>query len=201
MNNSSGDRIEITMSGLKVNIYAVVLFLPVIFGITWMYHYIWERTFFDLSKNLYQIKSLLNLPFSDNIQTIVIGLFIFMIGVVLHELLHAITCAVYGKKNFKSFEFGIIWKALAPYAHCKEPLTMKVYRIVIIMPGLILGIFPAIAGIALGNDLISLYAMIFTGVAGGDVIMFWKLRNLDAKILVQDHPDKIGCYIIDESDT
>ncbi|MFC1564271.1 metalloprotease family protein [candidate division KSB1 bacterium] len=195
--NSPDTRIEITMSGLKVNIYAIVLFIPVIFGFSGIYYMIWERGFFDLSKNLFQIKNLINLPLSDINQTLVIGLFILIIGVVLHELLHGIVCAVYGKKGFKSFEFGIIWKALAPYAHCKEPLTVKAYRIVIIMPGLILGVIPSLTGIILGNDLMTLYGMIFTGVAGGDIIIFWKLRKLESGNLVQDLPDKIGCYIVE----
>jgi hypothetical protein len=61
------------------------------------------------------------------------------IGIILHEL-HGITWAKYTKDGFKSIRFGVLWKFLTPYCHCKEPLV-KHYIIGGIMPAIVLGLF------------------------------------------------------------
>jgi len=196
-NNTSGKCMEITISGLKANVYSILLIIPIIIIFSMSYFLLWERNLFKSLKILIQGKSLVNIPLSDSHQILLLGLIILIIGAALHELIHGIACALYCKKGYKSFKFGIIWKALAPYAHCKEPLTVKAYRIVIIMPGLMLGIIPSTIGIVLGNSLVAFFGMIFTSVAGGDIIMFWLTRKLQSNTLVQDIPDRIGCYIIE----
>ena len=158
---------------------------------------IWERNPFEALKKLEQGKELINIPLSNTHQIMILGLIILIIGIVLHELIHGIVCSIYSKSGFQSFKFGILWKGLALYAHCKEPLNVRAYRIVIIMPGLILGVIPSLIGIILGNSRITLYGMIFACVAGGDIIMFWLTRKLEPNTMVQDIPDRIGCYIIE----
>jgi len=59
---------------------------------------------------------------------------VIIIGVVLHELIHGIVFASFAKQGFKSIKFGIIWKMLTPYAHCKEPLRVRPYMLGVVMP-------------------------------------------------------------------
>ncbi len=190
---------EISISGLKANIYSIILIIPILLLYSIPFIFIWNHNPFESMKLLIVGKKLVDIPISHSNQLMIIGILILSTGSILHEIIHGIVCAVYAKKGFRSFEFGIIWKALAPYAHCKEPLTAKAYRLVIIMPGLVLGVIPSAIGIAAGNGLIILFGILFTVVAGGDIIMYWLTRKLTPDTLVQDIPDKIGCYVIENS--
>ena len=80
---------------------------------------------------------------------------------------------------------------MAPYAHCREPLSPGAYRLSIVMPGLLLGDIPVLAGWCTGNVLVLLFGVLFCWAAAGDVVILWLSRNI-ATGMLQDHPDKIG---------
>jgi hypothetical protein len=124
------------------------------------------------------------------------GTVAILVGIFLHELLHGMGWIVFAKKGFHSLQFGFMTPELAPYAHCKEPLPVYAYRVGIILPGLLLGFFPAIFGIVTGNFCWLCYGIFFTWAASGDFIMFWMIRHLKRNTLVMDHPDKLGCIIL-----
>ena len=69
---------------------------------------------------------------------------IIFLGMVLHELIHAISWLQYCKKKFKSIEIGMQWNDFTPYCHCKETLKVWQYAIGCALPGIILGLIPAI---------------------------------------------------------
>ncbi|MBN2777036.1 MAG: DUF3267 domain-containing protein [Bacteroidales bacterium] len=78
-------------------------------------------------------------------------MYVFIGGVVLHEILHAITWGIFAKKGFKSIKFGFKIKYLTPYCHCKEALRVKHYKLGAAMPLIILGIIPSLYGIVFGD--------------------------------------------------
>ncbi|MBS3767987.1 MAG: DUF3267 domain-containing protein [Candidatus Cloacimonetes bacterium] len=120
---------------------------------------------------------------------------IIIIGIILHEFLHGITWALYTKKGFKSINFGIKWKMLAPYCHCKEPLKVKHYLLGTLMPAFILGFIPGIFSWVFGSLGLLVFGLFFTMVASGDLLVAYSLRKASANNLVQDHPSKVGCVI------
>jgi hypothetical protein len=124
------------------------------------------------------------------------GIVSILVGIFLHEMLHGIGWIVFAKKNFRSLHFGFMMPAMAPYAHCKESLPVCAYRVGIILPGFLLGFFPAIFGIVTGSFCWLCYGMFFTWAASGDFIMFWLIRHLKGTTLVMDHPYKLGCIIL-----
>ena len=63
------------------------------------------------------------------------------------------------------------------------------------MPGLVVGLLPSLVGIATGNGWIMLFGLFFTFAAGGDLLVLWLIRKVDAKVLVEDHPTNAGCYV------
>ena len=175
---------EITIGTGKANIYALFLVVPSLIVFYIPFRLIWKSSFPEITKS--------TVP--DDMVTI-IG--VLVIGIVLHELIHGMTWAYFCKKGFKSIKFGIVWKALTPYCHCKEILKMKHYKAGAFMPGIILGLIPSIIGIISGNLGILYFGLIFTFAAGGDFIIVWMLRKEAYDSQVQDHPEKIGCIIYD----
>ena len=101
----------------------------------------------------------------------------------------------------RSIKFGISWKLLTPYCHCKESLTIEDYRIVLLTPLIILGIIPTFIGLIIGHNDIYGFGLLFILAAGGDLIIFWKLRNENKNTLALDSPDKCGCVIYESEES
>lgn len=186
MNNSK----EITVSAFKANLYAILMMFPIIGLIGIPYLYLWGDGSFESvvidSGFIIEPENLF----------IVIYFTIFLTGIFLHELIHAVFWARNCISGFKSIKFGVKWKALAPYTHCTESMDISAYRTGVMTPGLILGILPSAVGLVSGNLFAALFGIAFTCAAGGDIIILWLLRNVPPGTIVQDHNDKIGCYII-----
>jgi hypothetical protein len=126
-----------------------------------------------------------------------VKLFIVLVsGMILHEGLHALTFAAFCKNGFRSVNFGIKWKHLSPYVHCREILSLNQYRLGTLMPGLILGIIPTIIGVASGNAWLLIYGVFFTAGAAGDFLSLIKLNGVDPSYRVKDHPDDLGFILI-----
>ncbi len=120
---------------------------------------------------------------------------VLIAGIALHELIHGFTWAIFAKRGFKSIKFGVLWKMLTPYCHCKEPLKVKEYIIGAIAPAILLGIFPAVFAIFNGNVGMLVFGMFFTMAACGDFLIIDLIRKEDPNDLVEDHPTEAGCYI------
>lgn len=116
-------------------------------------------------------------------------------GIVLHELIHAAAWAFYGQKPLTIIRFGFNWRALAPYAHCPEPMEAGAYRLGALAPGLLLGVIPSIIALCTGPTWLFFAGLIFTLAASGDFLILWILRGVPSQYLVQDHPSRAGCFV------
>jgi ABC-type branched-subunit amino acid transport system permease subunit len=116
-----------------------------------------------------------------------------LIGV--HELLHGIGFKFFGKVAWTDIKYGIMWKELMPYAHCKKEIGINAYRAAVLLPLIVLGIIPMIIGLVVGNGVITTVGTWMTVAALGDVIIFYLLLPYDARCKIKDHPDKIGCEV------
>jgi len=128
-----------------------------------------------------------------------LGIYLLVIilgGSILHELIHGLTWSFFLKRGFKAIKFGFMWKAIAPYCHCKDPIKVRYYRLGIIMPLLVLGIVPLILAIISGSGYLVIFGGFFTLGAGGDIFAMIMLRNFDGDIWVNDHPKKMGFYVL-----
>lgn len=65
----------------------------------------------------------------------------------------------------------------------------------ILMPGLVLGVLPALIGLALGLPNWVLFGWFFTGAAAGDVIMAGMMLKEPATVKLQDMDNALGFYI------
>jgi len=189
-------REELTLNTGKANIYALVFVIPVIlvFGIPYYILYVKEINSEKLIVLLSKFHNLVRLQ----------GLWYllaFLAGIVLHELIHGINMSFFCKNGFRSIKFGFMWQYLTPYVHCTEPLPKKRYITGAVMPSIVLGILPAIAGILCRNPGLLFYGMFFTYASGGDFLIIWLLRNQSKNTLVLDHEAKVGCYLLENEYT
>ncbi len=179
---------KLTIDLVWANVFGVLILIPIllIFGLP--YYFIWQPAT-DFQQQI------------DNLELQGLGidsLLIFgtlILGIVLHELIHGITWAKFAKDGFKSIKFGILWKMLTPYCHCKEALNVKHYIIGAITPAVILGVMPSLFAIMIGNVWLLFFGIFFTMAAGGDFLVINLIRKENSADFVQDHPSEAGCYI------
>jgi len=174
---------DLSVSMAKANLYGLMV-LPLVVLQSILYLGVWgSERFFDG----------LAIMFGK----LVYFMLIFIAGTILHELIHEVSWSYFGKKPLNAIKFGFRLKALTPYAHCKEPLGVRAYRTGALMPGFVLGILPSGIGIITGNGWIMIFGLLFTLASGGDLLVLWLIRKVKAGELVQDHPTKAGCYVIE----
>ncbi|MCO5291110.1 MAG: DUF3267 domain-containing protein [Chitinophagaceae bacterium] len=120
---------------------------------------------------------------------------IFLAGIVAHELVHGITWALFAKKGFRSIKFGVLWKYITPYCHCKEPLQIRHYLIGAITPFIFVGLLPAVYAIITGSINWLLFGIFYTVGAVGDFLIIKLLLPGKRNDYALDHPSEAGCYV------
>ena len=123
-----------------------------------------------------------------------------ILGIVAHELLHAIGWALFSPHGWQSVSFGFDYKTFTPYTHCRKPLDIQVYRLGGVLPGVVLGIFPSLLSLITGSGWLLWFGFLFTIAAGGDLIILWTIRDVAPGSKVQDHSNRIGCYVLNQPD-
>lgn len=170
--------VEYTIASGPAHLYILGMIIPVILVYAGSFIFFWG---YDALRSGIVF-------FVDNFIAVIIA------GVIMHELLHGIGWSLYLHNGFKSIKFGFNWKFLSPYCHCREPLRVWHYMVGAATPLIVLGVLPAFIAILAGNSSVLFFGIIFTWVAGGDIISLFMLSKLDKDIYVYDHPDKLGFY-------
>lgn len=156
------------------------------------------------AKTFSKVTSLVNLLLDDGVLSYLwtfLELYIWIIfallaGIILHELLHALTFMLVTQNSHKTIEFGYIEKPFIPYVHFTEPISVRFYRIALVMPGLLLGIIPSIVGIWQGWIYFALFGIVFTCSAAGDFLVLKATLGMNTRFKIRDLPEQIGFEII-----
>ena len=188
---------EYTLSGLRANLYGLLYVIPVLLLAVVPYTFFWSDAASGwpdyLLSVVYRNKAIIQQAIDAKWWL----LLLLLAGIVLHELIHGICMAVFSKNGWKSIMFGFNPKAIAPYAHCREPLSPDAYRLSLVMPGMLLGDIPVLISWFTGNMLFLFFGILFCWAASGDVTVLWLSRKITSGML-QDHPSKIGFIHIEE---
>lgn len=182
---------QVTINLVWANVFGILILIPIALLYGTLYYLIWnEQLSMENFKNMLRD---IHSGYALLYPLVIIA--ILILGIVLHELIHGITWAIFAKKGFKSIKFGVLWKMITPYCHCKEPLNVRQYITGAITPAIFLGFIPAIVAIAIGNMELLIFAGFFTMAACGDFLIIYSLRREKANTLVEDHPSEAGYYI------
>lgn len=180
-----------TISGRKANLYGLLLGIPTLLlgGIPYFIIWYergesWKEAFLSI---IYRNEAIIRQAIDMKWRVFLL----LLAGIALHELIHGVCMAMSARKGWKSVSFGFNAKAIAPYAHCKEPLTLFAYRLSLVMPGILLGDIPVLISWFTGNILFLFFGILFWWAASADIIVLWLSRRITEGML-QDHPDKIG---------
>lgn len=120
---------------------------------------------------------------------------IIIVGIVVHEGLHALVFGMFSETGFRNVHIGIQLDSLTPYAHYNKPLKAIYYRIALLAPAFVLGVLPVIIGLIFHIGSAFILGMLFLLFSGGDLLIMWLIRKVSNKTLVKDHPTRAGCYV------
>ena len=175
---------ELTVSIVKANIFAVVLLIPLLIaggGLFFLRNH-------SMSGGLGKMNPLLFAA-------------LFFAMIVVHELIHGLSWSLFAENRWKDIEFGFMKQYLTPYCTCGVPLKKGAYIFGALMPLVLLGILPMIAGILADNLGLLLLGVILADAAAGDILIVWKIlryRSEAGTIVYIDHPTQAGGVIFEK---
>ncbi len=124
---------------------------------------------------------------------------IFLVGMVLHEGLHAVTAIGIGKVPVKDVTFGVDWKNGTLYVHCRKPMKRNAFLVGLATPVLLTGVLPVLLTFFLGG-IILLFpcCLLFCGCTY-DVVLFARMVKTDKKAYILDNPKALSYRECDEN--
>ena len=128
-------------------------------------------------------------------------LLVMLLLTAVHEGIHALTWAMFGKDYWKSIRFGVIWKALTPYCTCLRPAKRGQYILGAAMPTLVLGIGLTAAAALTGIFWVFILALAMIFGGGGDFAIILKIllhRQQGRDAVYYDHPYECGVVVFEK---
>lgn len=177
-------RTELTISIVKANAFAVALLIPL---------FIAGLGAFLLVNKSFSVRN-------HSAGTMLLFVLLFLALIVVHELIHGLSWAVFTEHHWKDIEFGFMKQYLTPYCTCGVPLSKGQYLFGALMPLFVLGILPMVVAVLTGSLPLLLLGIIMADSAAGDIIIAWKIlryRSGAAEIVYMDHPTQGGGVIFE----
>ena len=178
-------KVELTIGIVWANIVVIFLAIPIVVIVMW----------------LFAVNNPGVVPVIRKSWEFLIFVISILVLIVVHELIHGFTWSFFAENGMKDIELGFMKQYLTPYATCCTPLKKTGYILGAAMPLITLGIIPLIMAIAAGSVLLLNIALIMTLVAGGDVMIIFKLLTYRSKAkekLIYDHPTQAGCCVFEK---
>lgn len=125
---------------------------------------------------------------------IVVG--IYLLGLPVHEILHALGAIIFAGKKKSEISFGMHLKQMMLYCHINTPMKNSAYRGLLLLPVIVTGIIPLIISTFLGNIFLTLVFSLLVSGGAGDFIMFKSLLKHDKNSLILDHAEAPAYYLI-----
>ncbi|OOG16365.1 hypothetical protein BWD42_21760 [Sphingobacterium sp. CZ-UAM] len=170
--------------------------VPISAVIFTLYYFIWKDQFQLEKLKGWFVAQHIDSPMKISLLFLMMAI-IVVVGIVVHELIHAVSwLAVSPTKSFSNISIGILKPSYTPYCHIKVPLDRNAYIIGAFAPAFILGFVPLIIGLSMGNILVYFFGYLFLlGAMGDFIIIYYILKHVDKGSKILDHPSKIGFLI------
>lgn len=176
---------NLSMGIVFANVMAIILCLPIM-------------ALFIFVFSLFNQKNYVGIDF--DLANMIIFLLVYLTLIVIHELIHGVTWAIFAENHWKSISFGFIAQYLTPYCTCNMALTKWQYIAGAIMPMFLLGLLPSGIAIIVGSEWLLIMGVLMILGAGGDLTMIIKLLRFksDAKdVRYLDHPYEVGMVVFE----
>ncbi|WP_059437057.1 DUF3267 domain-containing protein [Anaeromyxobacter sp. PSR-1] len=108
-------------------------------------------------------------------------------GLAAHELLHALAFVIAGARA-SDLRLGVQLRRGVAGVGCARALKARAFRFVALVPGVVLGLAPLVAGVAARSYLVTLFGAMLLAAAGGDLLLVWAIRDVGPEASIGDDP-------------
>ena len=131
---------------------------------------------------------------------LLIFLLMVVVLIVAHELIHGICWSLFTPQHFRDIEFGIMRPSFTPYCVCLVPLRKQHHLFGTVMPFVLLGLLPMLAGIFLRNPYVLFLGTMMASGAAGDLMIIRKVlgyKSIAKEVVYMDHPTEAGGVVFE----
>lgn len=179
-------RKDITYGTVRMDIISLLLTIPVILFMLWLYKR--KGNFFDFGG--FELSEILG------------AIMLFFLLEVVHKWIHGCSMAMFSRGKIQSISFVETKRAFVTRCICIEPLKLKHVIFALLAPMIILGIMPAIFAITLGSDFLFLISGVMILGSVSDVVYAYELLKYKTKektCIFYTHPYQYG-YVVMSKD-
>ena len=163
----------VTISMVKLNIYAVLIIFFLAFGISFLHAF---------------LSGGVQLEFT--LPTMFLFIIAMLVLICIHEAIHLIGFRYIGGVPWSELKWGVNWKLGVAYAHSKQAITVKQMKKVLMLPFLPTGILPIVLGLSMNLEPLSFLGILLTAGCIGDIALYRKVSKFPDDAIVKDHPSK-----------
>ncbi|WP_300700585.1 hypothetical protein [Bacteroides sp.] len=173
-NISHPDGVEVKLSAKSINIRGLIYFFILLIAGTCLFVYVWDEF---SSYNIGYRMGTIGKQFKDG------GFILFLLLLALvYMLIQTGVLYWFSGKNRKSLRWQGSLTGVGFYLTC--PITLKYYRVALLLPGILLGLLPTIHGFCTGNAIVFYMGMFGLLTASADTYFWYKLRPFDEEDLL-----------------
>lgn len=173
-NISHPDGVEVKLSAKSINIRGLIYFFILLIAGTCLFVYVWDE--FSSYNIGYRIGTI-GKQFKYG------GFISFLLLLALfYMLIQTGVLYWFSGKNRKSLRWQSSLTGVGFYLTC--PITLKYYRVALLLPGILLGLLPTIHGFCTGNAIVFYMGMFGLLTASADTYFWYKLRPFDEEDLL-----------------
>jgi hypothetical protein len=125
-------------------------------------------------------------------------LLIFFGGIIFQEIIKSLILRYYAGVNWAQQNIGFSATSLLPYVESKYPVSIKAYRLLLIIPSLVICQLIWLSYIYRHYEFI-LFTSLWLFFTGYDILSFFKIIKIKGNFLVASHPDKPGLIIYEDA--
>ncbi len=174
--------IEETYSPISIHIISLCMAVTVFLITKWIFWVYWNTTVDFLVPR-----------FGPDSNSFILNCLIIAILFGIHELIHALTYIILEKKN--TVRFGVVGKHLWLMVHTDDPMRLGTYRVICLMPAVILGVFPVLLGFWFGwlNVVLTGGWMIVGSTS--DILLFFRSLKYPKNAVVWNIAESVGFMV------
>ena len=188
------EKVELKFNFILENLY-FLFFMSVVLVVVMPFNLIWSTDFqeFFYTTGLFSRGGGFFVGDNASLQRLATYAIVFVIGVVIHELIHGVFYARYMKNGFKSVKIG--FKFPFAYAESKEVMRTNQFIIGLVMPMIILGVIPSIIATIIGNPFLMLFGYVFIVAGSGDTLILFRIFRNRKNTWVENLPSINKWYV------
>lgn len=174
--------IEVKISLTRLSGYILLAYLFFLFAGTALYTYVWEEfTAYSIGHYIGQFWGRLVFP-------------CLLLAFVLLVSLNGLLLFLANGRSLKGLHWHCDWAGTG--WHCRRPLPLKYYRIVLLLPGILLGVLPALHGFCTGWPEVYVFGLVCLICSLGDFTLWFKLRPFSDDDLYVSHGRELQGKVI-----